>query len=59
MMGSIEYLLVGHNETLLPSTYLEKLDKAFVAIQDGSAIYKDDEENRTYLFDGFSIITKD
>ena len=59
MMGSIEYLLVGHNETLLPSTYLEKLDKAFVAIQDGSAIYKDDKENRTYLFDGFSIITKD
>jgi len=59
LKNEVDYLVSAHNETLLPSSYLEKLYKAFVAIQEGSAKYKDQKDGiREYLFDGFSILVK-
>jgi glyoxylase-like metal-dependent hydrolase (beta-lactamase superfamily II) len=58
MTSSVNFLMPAHNETLLPSTYLEKLHQAFVAIQKETARYKDDDEKRQYFFEGFSVLTK-
>lgn len=53
----VDYVVPSHNETLLPSSYLEKLDQAFQSIQDQSGKYKDQKNGvREYLFEGFSIL---
>jgi glyoxylase-like metal-dependent hydrolase (beta-lactamase superfamily II) len=59
LQSEVDYVVPSHNETLLPATYLEKLDQAFQAIQNGTAKFKEQKDNvREYLFDGFSILTK-
>lgn len=59
LQSEVDYVIPSHNETLLPSSYLEKLDLAFQSIQDGSAKFKEQKDGvREYLFDGFSILVK-
>jgi glyoxylase-like metal-dependent hydrolase (beta-lactamase superfamily II) len=59
LQSEVDYVIPSHNETLLPSSYLEKLDLAFQSIQNGSAKFKEQKDGvREYLFDGFSILVK-
>lgn len=59
LQSEIDYVIPSHNETLLPSSYLEKLDLAFQSIQNDSAKFKEQKDGvREYLFDGFSILAK-
>jgi glyoxylase-like metal-dependent hydrolase (beta-lactamase superfamily II) len=60
LQSEVDYVIPSHNETLLPSSYLEKLDLAFQSIQNGNAKFKEQKDGiREYLFDGFSILVKD
>lgn len=52
------FILPSHNETFLSPLYMEKMHKAFLAIQNGTAKYKDQESIREYSFDGISILMK-
>lgn len=59
LQSEVDYVIPSHNETLLPSSYLEKLDLAFQSIQNDSAKFKEQKDGvREYLFDGFSILAK-
>lgn len=59
LQSEVDYVVPAHNQTLLPSSYLEKLDQAFQAIQNGSAKFKEQKNGvREYLFEGFSILVK-
>jgi glyoxylase-like metal-dependent hydrolase (beta-lactamase superfamily II) len=59
LQNEVDYIIPSHNETLLPSSYLEKLDLAFQSIQNNSAKFKEQKDGvREYLFDGFSILAK-
>ncbi len=59
LQSEVDYVVPSHNETLLPSSYLEKLDQAFQAIENGSAKFKEQKNGvREYLFEGFSILVK-
>ncbi|MCI0611873.1 MBL fold metallo-hydrolase, partial [bacterium] len=59
LQSEVDYVVPSHNETLLPSAYLEKLDLAFQSIQNGTAKFKDHKNDvREYLFDRFSILVK-
>lgn len=59
LQSEVDYVIPSHNETLLPSSYMEKLDLAFQSIQNGSAKFKEQKDGvREYLFDGFSILVK-
>jgi glyoxylase-like metal-dependent hydrolase (beta-lactamase superfamily II) len=54
----VDYLLPGHNETLLASDYLSKMYKGFLSIQPGTSPFIQTADNREYRFDGFSILVK-
>jgi glyoxylase-like metal-dependent hydrolase (beta-lactamase superfamily II) len=59
LQSEVDYVVPAHNQTLLPSSYLEKLDQAFESIQNGSSRFKEQKNGvREYLFDGFSILVK-
>jgi glyoxylase-like metal-dependent hydrolase (beta-lactamase superfamily II) len=59
LQSEVDYVIPSHNETLLPSSYLERLDLAFQSIQNGKAKFKDQKDGvREYLFDGFSVLVK-
>ncbi len=59
LQSEVDYVVPSHNETLLPSSYLEKLDLAFQSIHSGTAKFKEQKNGvREYLFDGFSILVK-
>lgn len=57
--GDIDYLLPGHNETMLPATYLAKLQAATLAVQDNSAPSTiNDEGIHTYQFEDFGLMVR-
>jgi glyoxylase-like metal-dependent hydrolase (beta-lactamase superfamily II) len=59
LQDQVDYVVPSHNQTLLPSSYLEKLDLAFRSIQNGTAKFREQKDSvREYLFDGFSILVK-
>jgi len=59
LQSEVDYVIPSHNETLLPSSYLAKLDLAFQSIQNGDTKFKEQKDGvREYLFDGFSILVK-
>jgi glyoxylase-like metal-dependent hydrolase (beta-lactamase superfamily II) len=58
LQKDIDFLLTGHNETLLPSDYLISLNKAILAIESNAAPYVQKEKLREYQFEGFSILVK-
>ncbi|HPF47123.1 MAG TPA: hypothetical protein PK690_09680, partial [Emcibacteraceae bacterium] len=55
----VDYLMPGHNETMQPAAYLNKLRQATMDIINPSTRYIQGDKRRTYQFDGFSIIVKD
>lgn len=54
----MDFILPSHNETLLSPSYLEKMHKAFLAVENGRAQYKDQDSIREYSFEGISILVK-
>jgi glyoxylase-like metal-dependent hydrolase (beta-lactamase superfamily II) len=52
----LDYLLTGHNETLLESAYLVKLKEAFLAIESNKIPYTVKDSLWEYSFDRFSIL---
>jgi glyoxylase-like metal-dependent hydrolase (beta-lactamase superfamily II) len=54
--GTVDYILPGHNEPLVPSYYLKAMRDAFVAIQAPNAPYVLSDGDREYIFEGFSIM---
>jgi len=57
LSDQVDWLLPGHNVTNVPASYLPKLDEAFQAIQNKTAVYKDLKSTREYVFGEFSILT--
>lgn len=54
----VDFILPAHNETLLSPSYIYKLHQALLAVQNGTAPYKDQDSIREYTFDGISILVK-
>ena len=54
----VDFLMPAHNETLLTSEYLLKLNQACLDIEAGKVSSVKNEGNRQYMFDGFSILVK-
>jgi glyoxylase-like metal-dependent hydrolase (beta-lactamase superfamily II) len=55
----VDYLLPGHNETMQPVSYLNKLRAATLAVLDPATPSTREEDLRHYQFDGFSLLVKD
>jgi glyoxylase-like metal-dependent hydrolase (beta-lactamase superfamily II) len=58
LQEDVDFLLTGHNETLLASDYLSRLKQASIAIESNKAQFVNKDQFREYQFDGFSILTK-
>jgi glyoxylase-like metal-dependent hydrolase (beta-lactamase superfamily II) len=57
MAGKLKLVYCGHNEPLVEPEKLKSCAKAFHDIAEGKAnYYEDEEKNKRYDFDGFSII---
>ena len=57
--NEVDYLLPGHNETMLSSDYLNELRAATMAIINPSTPYTPGTDRRNYDFGDFSIVVKD
>ncbi|MFT4924980.1 MAG: glyoxylase-like metal-dependent hydrolase (beta-lactamase superfamily II) [Phenylobacterium sp.] len=55
----VDFLLPGHNETMQPVAYLDKLRAATLAVLDPATPSAKDEGLRNYQFDGFRLLVKD
>jgi glyoxylase-like metal-dependent hydrolase (beta-lactamase superfamily II) len=55
----VEFLLPGHNEAVVNSSYLKAMAEAFEDIYEGRAQFTRTDGAREYAFSGFSIITTD
>lgn len=58
LKDEVDFILPAHNETLLSPSYLDKMYRAFLAVQNGTAQYQDQDSIREYSFDGISILVK-
>jgi glyoxylase-like metal-dependent hydrolase (beta-lactamase superfamily II) len=58
--GDVDFLLPGHNETMQPVSYLTRLHKAILLVQNPETPSTLEEQGvRNYQFDGFSLLVKD
>lgn len=57
--ADVDFLLPGHNETMLPVDYLTKLSAATKTVIEGKAPSTIEDGARRYQFDGFSLMVSD
>ena len=60
LMPELDSLYCSHNEPLMPPVLLEKMARAFAAIQCGCAGFEIDRQGlRRYDFEGFAVVLQD
>ncbi|MCC3859633.1 MBL fold metallo-hydrolase [Pseudemcibacter aquimaris] len=57
--NDVDYLLPGHNETMQPASYLNRLRQATMDILNPTTPFAQGQDVRSYDFGDFSIIVKD
>ncbi len=59
LRNDVDYLLPGHNETMLSTNYLNDLRSATMAIINPTTPFTPGTNRRNYDFGDFSIVVKD
>ena len=59
LVDEVDFILPAHNEPLLESKYLTSFSDAFAAMMADTLEFVITDENREYVFDGFSIVVTD